>query len=82
MEDYRTLDRATYKAIKNMDRETMQRFVTNVYMNGKNDSEAVSIDYDALRADLAKIKGIGENRLNEIMAVIDSHLSVSEKLEE
>ena len=82
MEDFRTFDRATYKDIKNMDRETMQRFVTNVYMNGKNDSEAVSVDYDDLRADLAKIKGIGENRLNEIMAVIDSHLSASEKLEE
>ena len=82
MEDFRTFDRATYKAIKNMYRETMQHFVTNVYMNGKNDSEDVSVDYDDLRADLAKIKGIGENRLNEIMAVIDSHLSASEKLEE
>ena len=38
------------------------------------ESETHPIDYDSLRADLNKIKGIGENRLNEIMTVIDKHI--------
>ena len=33
-----------------------------------------SIDYDSLRADLSRIKGIGESRLEEIMTVIDKHI--------
>lgn len=35
------------------------------------------IDYDSLRADLSKIKGIGESRLNEIMTVIDKHIAIN-----
>lgn len=77
MENGIELDRATYKAIKNMNKATMQKFLTNMYMNGKADSEADSIDYDKLREDLSKIKGIGENRLTENMAVIDSHIFAS-----
>ena len=38
------------------------------------EEETHSIDYDSLRADLSKIKGIGESRLNEIMTVIDKHI--------
>lgn len=71
------LDRATYKSIKNMDKATMQRFITNIYINAKANSEAYGIDYDKLKEDLSQIKGIGENRLNEIMAVIDKHISAS-----
>ena len=59
-----------------MNRAEMESFVRNVYQQGyeKAEEETHSIDYDSLRADLSKIKGIGESRLNEIMTVIDNHI--------
>ena len=65
------LDRALYKKIKAMDRETMDNFIQNIYQTGK---DATEVDFDKLREDISKIKGIGESRLNEIMAVIESHI--------
>lgn len=70
------IDRALYKKIKSMDRETMNNFVQNVYQQGYKAAESHSIDYDKLRADLSQIKGIGESRLNEIMSVIDKHIEL------
>ena len=68
------LDRALYKKIKAMDRETMDNFIQNIYQTGKDDVHATEVDFDKLREDICKIKGIGESRLNEIMAVIESHI--------
>lgn len=68
------LDRALYKKIKAMDRETMDNFIQNIYQTGKDDVHATEVDSDKLREDISKIKGIGESRLNEIMAVIESHI--------
>ncbi|MBQ9695805.1 MAG: hypothetical protein IJV58_05190 [Oscillospiraceae bacterium] len=72
------LDRNTYRKIKQMDKDTMQGLIQDIYESGKRDAESYAVDYDALRADLAKISGIGEKRLNEIMAVIDRHISKSQ----
>lgn len=69
------LDRNTYRKIKQMDKDTMQGLIQDIYESGKRDAESYAVDYDALRADLAKISGIGEKRLNEIMVVIDRHIS-------
>ena len=44
----------------------------------KHMEETHPIDYDSLRADLSKIKGIGESRLNEIMTVIDNHININD----
>ena len=70
------VNRALYKRIKSMNRAEMESFVRNVYQQGyeKAEEETHPIDYDSLRADLSKIKGIGESRLNEIMTVIDNHI--------
>jgi hypothetical protein len=68
------LDRALYKKIKAMDRETMDNFIQNIYQTGKDDVHATEVDFDKLREDISKINGIGESRLNEIMAVIESHI--------
>ena len=59
-----------------MNRAEMENFVRNVFNQGyeRAEEETHSIDYDSLRADLSKIKGIGESRLNEIMTVIDKHI--------
>ena len=70
------VNRTLYKQIKSMNRAEMETFVRNVFAQSyeRAESETHPIDYDSLRADLNKIKGIGENRLNEIMTVIDKHI--------
>jgi len=77
------LDRGLYKKIKSMDRATMNSFIQDVYQQGADSTDAKAIDYDALKADLSQIKGIGESRLAEIMEVIDRHMgSVSNEEEQ
>lgn len=70
------VNRSLYKRIKSMNRAEMENFVRNVFNQGyeRAEEETHSIDYDSLRADLSKIKGIGESRLNKIMTVIDKHI--------
>ena len=75
-EKEKMLDRATYKKIKGMTREEMQNFLTNYYNNVMEDAEAPTLDLDVLRTELGSIKGVGEKRLDEIMAVIERHLGV------
>ena len=73
------VNRALYKQIKSMNRAEMETFVRNVFAQGyqRAEEETHPIDYDSLRADLSKIKGIGESRLNEIMTVIDKHIAIN-----
>lgn len=77
MNDKITLDRATYKRIKSFDRNQMQKFISDIYDDAaKNtaESDAVSLDMEKLRKEIGEIKGVGENRLNEIMAIIEANL--------
>ncbi len=74
MEQKFQLDRATYKQIKSMDKARMTAFLSDIYMSGKEESGSAELDFDKLREEIAQIKGIGESRLNEIMAVIEKHL--------
>ena len=77
MNDKITLDRATYKRIKSFDRNQMQKFISDIYDDAaKNtaESDAVSLDIEKLRKEIGEIKGVGENRLNEIMAIIEANL--------
>ncbi len=71
------LDRATYKKIKSMSREEMQKFLTNYYYNVMEDAETSAVDLEALRAELSSIKGFGEKRLDEIMSVIEKRVVIS-----
>ena len=75
-ENKELVNRSLYKRIKSMNRAEMENFVRNVFNQGyeKAGEETHSIDYDSLRADLSRIKGIGESRLEEIMTVIDKHI--------
>ena len=74
--EQKMLDRATYKKIKGMTREEMQNFLTNYYNNVMADAEAPMLDLGELRKEISGIKGVGEKRLDEIMAVIERHLGV------
>lgn len=79
MSDKLALDRATYKKIKGFDRKQMEQFLADIYANAAEDAaenNTVSLDMDKLRKEIAEIKGVGESRLNEIMAVIEQNLSV------
>ena len=67
------IDRDTYRKIKKMSREELQAFLVR-YAN--NISENRSIDLREVEADLKTVKGIGEKRLEEIMAIIEKHLGV------
>ena len=62
------LDRALYKKIKNM-----EAFLNEMYAVGAESVNVVNVD--ALRTDIGKVKGIGESRLNEIMDIINKHLT-------
>ena len=75
-ENKELVNRSLYKRIKSMNRAKMENFVRNVFNQSyeKAEEETHSIDYDSLRADLSRIKGIGESRLEEIMTVIDKHI--------
>lgn len=70
------LDRALYKKIKAMDKKQMQNFLVGLYNNAQTDMNAASVDLTELRNEIGAIRGIGENRLNEIMSVIEKHLAV------
>ena len=70
-----TLSRETYKQIKGFNREQMQRFVGQIYKNAEESPNGTSLDLDELRGRIGEIKGIGESRLNEIMAVIKEYVN-------
>ena len=55
----------------------MQKFISDIYDDAaKNaaENDAVSLDMEKLRKEIGEIKGIGENRLNEIMAIIEANI--------
>lgn len=68
------IDRDTYRKIKKMSREELNAFLLR-YADGLTKNEHV-IDLRELENDLKTIKGIGEKRLEEIMAIIEKHLGV------
>lgn len=76
------LDRETYRAIKKMDRVQLEKILTDVYTSGKEDAESGYIDLSELKVAIGQIKGIGENRLNEIMDVIQNFVDNAEKKED
>lgn len=69
------IDRDTYKKIKKMNREELTKFILR-YGDELMGSEDKTIDLPALQAELSKIKGIGDKRLEEIMVVIEKFLNI------
>ena len=68
------LDRTTYKKIKSFDRKQMEQFIKDIIDNAADNTDTVQLDTTKLRSEIGAIKGVGESRLNEIMAVIEKHL--------
>ena len=82
MDDNLILKRDTYKKIKGFDRKQMEQFLSDIYANAAEEAlknNSISLETEKLRKEIGKIKGIGQNRLNEIMAVIENNLHIGEK---
>lgn len=75
MPEQRVIDRDTYRSIKKMSREELQAFLMR-YAEGLLEDNEKTIDLREIESDLRQIKGIGEKRLEEVMAVIEKHLGV------
>lgn len=75
MAEQRMIDRDTYRSIKKMSREELQAFLMR-YAEGLLEDNDRVLDLREVEKDLRQIKGIGEKRLEEIMAVLEKHLNV------
>ncbi|WP_024859113.1 hypothetical protein [Ruminococcus albus] len=73
------LTRSQYKEIKKMSREQMRVTLKEIYNQGVASVETTYVHPDDLRNAIGKINGIGEKRLDEIMAVIESFISGDDK---
>ena len=75
MPEQKIIDRDTYRSIKKMSREELQGFLLR-YADGLMEKDNKTIDLREVEKDLRQIKGIGDKRVEEIMAVFEKHLGV------
>ena len=75
MPEQKIIDRDTYRSIKKMSREELQGFLLR-YADGLMEKDNKTIDLREVEKDLRQIKGIGDKRVDEIMAVFENHLGV------
>lgn len=75
MPEQKIIDRDTYREIKKMSRDELQAFLMR-YADGLLEKDGKSIDLREVEKDLRQIKGIGDRRVEEIMAVFEKHLGV------
>lgn len=81
MDKDKLLDRELYRRIKSMNRDDMENTLRRMYQMGYDAALAsgtVDLDMEKLRADISQIKGIGQSRLEEIIAVIENNLKSGE----
>lgn len=74
MAEQKIIDRDTYRAIKKMSREELQAFLVR-YAN-ELQKDAPAVDLREVEKEIKAVKGIGEKRAEEIMAIIEKHLNV------
>lgn len=75
MPEQKIIDRDTYRSIKKMSREELQGFLLR-YADGLMEKDNKTIDLREVEKDLRQIKGIGDKRVEEIMAVFEKHLGI------
>ena len=74
MAEQKIIDRDTYRAIKKMSREELQAFLVR-YAN-ELQKDAPAVDLREVEKEIKAVKGIGEKRAEEIMAIFEKHLGV------
>ena len=84
------LDRNLYRAIKKMDRNTLEGLLNDLFERGRKKGLAEAgvivdetasdddstLDLRAVEADIKKIRGIGDKRAEEIMRIFEKHLGI------
>ena len=88
------LDRNLYKAVKRMDRATLEGLLNDIFERGRKKGlaeagvivaededgadDSKTLDLREVEKDIKKIRGIGEKRAEEIMRIFERHLGVSD----
>ena len=67
------IDRDTYRKIKKMSREELNDFLIRYANNLTQDS---TVDLREMEKEMLSIPGIGQKRVEQIMAVIENYLGV------
>jgi len=84
------LDRNLYRAIKKMDRNTLEGLLNDLFERGRKKGIAEAgvivdetasdddstLDLRAVESEIKAIRGIGEKRAEEIMKIFEKHLGV------
>ena len=67
------LNRKLYKNIKKYDREQMESYLANLYMEGYEDgrNDVPSVDISVIKEIVMNVKGVGEKRAEEIVRKIE-----------
>ena len=73
MEEKEVIDRDTYRKIKKMDREALTKFILQ-YGDELLEREYKAIDLDGMKAELLKLKGFGNKRVEEVMTIVKQHI--------
>lgn len=68
------IDRDTYRTIKKMSREELQAFLMRYADELRKDVPTIGLR--EVEKDIRAVKGIGEKRAEEIMAIFERHLRV------
>ena len=71
------LTRELYKKIKQMDRQQMQKFLENLYQEGRE--SVPGVDVGKIKKIVMEIKGIGEKKAELIEQKIQEAFSIEEK---
>ena len=76
------LTRDLYRQIKSMNRDAMEKTINNIYDMGAKDAlenAVIDLDMGKLAAEIGTINGIGDNRLEQIMAIIQRNIKEADE---
>ena len=70
------LNRKLYKNIKKYDREQIESYLVNLYMEGYEDgrNDVPGVDISVIKEIVMNVKGVGEKRTDEIMRKIEERM--------
>ena len=70
------LNRKLYKNIKKYDREQMESYLVNLYMEGYEDgkNDVPGVDISVIKEIAMNVKGVGEKRAEEIVGKIEERM--------
>ena len=76
------LTRDLYRQIKSMNRDAMEKTINSIYDMGAKDAlenAVIDLDMGKLAAEIGTINGIGDKRLEQIMAIIQRNIKEADE---